>query len=115
MELERPTNAVPTALTSVRDADPCLLSPTSALERIADSNQTSREVRKVPIVLKKSFLDDERNFLGPLMRFARGDVRGHIVLHKNDHGPSYRPYRPLQRSRRLKIDLREIFEVVRFS
>jgi hypothetical protein len=25
-------------------------------------------------VLKKSFLGDERNFLGPLMRFARGDV-----------------------------------------
>jgi hypothetical protein len=49
------------------------------------------------------------------MRFERGDVRDHIVLHKNDHGPSYRPYRPLQRSRRLKIDLREIFEVVRFS
>jgi hypothetical protein len=31
----------------LRDADPCLLSPTSALERIADSNQTSRQVRKV--------------------------------------------------------------------
>jgi hypothetical protein len=31
------------------------------------------------------------------MRFERGDVRDHIVLHKNDHGPSYRPYRPLQR------------------
>jgi hypothetical protein len=30
-------------------------------------------------VLKKSFLADERNFLGPLMRFARGDVRDHIV------------------------------------
>ena len=32
----------------LRGADPCLLSPTSALERIADSNQTSRQVRKVP-------------------------------------------------------------------
>jgi hypothetical protein len=31
------------------------------------------------IVLKKSFLADERNFLGPLMRFAFGDVRDHIV------------------------------------
>jgi hypothetical protein len=30
-------------------------------------------------VLKKSFLADERNFFGPLMRFARGDVRDHIV------------------------------------
>jgi len=27
-------------------------------------------------VLKKSFLGDERNFLGLLMRFIRGDVRG---------------------------------------
>ena len=43
----------------------------------------------MPIVLKKSFLGDERNFLGPLMRFARGDVRDHIVSHKIDHEPSY--------------------------
>jgi hypothetical protein len=66
------------------------------------------------IVLKKSFLGDERNFLGPLIRFARGDVRVH-VSHKNDHGPSYRRYRALQRSRRLRINSREIFDVVRFS
>jgi hypothetical protein len=32
----------------LRDADPCLLLPTSALERITDSSQTSRQVRKVP-------------------------------------------------------------------
>ena len=32
----------------MHDADPCLLSPTSALERITDSSQTSRQVRKVP-------------------------------------------------------------------
>jgi hypothetical protein len=38
-------------------------------------------------VLKKSFLTDERNCSGPLMRFARGDVRDDIVSHKNDHGP----------------------------
>jgi hypothetical protein len=42
------------------------------------------------ILLKKSFLADEQNFSGPLMRSARGDVREHIVLYKNDHGPSYR-------------------------
>jgi hypothetical protein len=47
-------------------------------------------VRKVPIVLKKSFSGDERNFLGPLMRFAHGDVRDHIVSPKNGHRPSYR-------------------------
>ena len=46
------------------------------------------EVRFVPIVLKKSFWDDDQNFQGPLMRFARGDMRDHIVSHKNDHGPS---------------------------
>ena len=27
------------------------------------------------------------------MRFARGDMRDHIVLHKNDHGASYCRYR----------------------
>jgi hypothetical protein len=45
------------------------------------------------------------------MRFARGDVRDHIVSHKNDYGPSYRSYRALQRQRRLKINFREIFGV----
>jgi len=60
----------------------------SALPLRADIAQCSRNVRFVPIVLKKSFSPDERNFLGPLMRFARGDVRDHIVSHKNDHGPS---------------------------
>jgi hypothetical protein len=40
------------------------------------------------IVLKKSFFGDERNFLEPLMRFTRGDVRDHIDLSKIDHGPS---------------------------
>jgi hypothetical protein len=50
------------------------------------------DVRKVPIVLKKSFLGDGQNFLGPLMRLASGYVRDHIVSHKNDHGPSYRRY-----------------------
>jgi hypothetical protein len=49
------------------------------------------------IVLKKSFLADERNFRRPLMRFVLGDVRDLIVLHKNDHGPSDRPYSALQR------------------
>jgi hypothetical protein len=49
------------------------------------------------------------------MLFARGDVRVHILSQKNDHGPSYRRYRALQRSRRLRINSREIFGVVRFS
>jgi hypothetical protein len=48
------------------------------------------------IVLKKSFLDDARNFLELLMRFARGDVRELIVSHKIDQGPSYRRHEALQ-------------------
>jgi hypothetical protein len=62
----------------------------SALPLKPDIAEYGRHVRFVPILLKKSFLADEQNFSGPLMRSARGDVRDHIVLHKNDHGPSYR-------------------------
>ena len=53
-------------------------------------------VRLVPIVLQKSFWADQRKFLGPLMRFARGDVRDHIASSKIDHGPSYKRYGVLQ-------------------
>ena len=66
-------------------------------------------------MLQKSFLGDERNFLGPLMRFVCGDVRDLIVSHKTDHGPAHRRYRALQQWRSLKICFREIFGVVRFS
>src|SRR5712664_3821043 len=68
-----------------------------------------------PIVLKKSFLGDEQNFLEPLMRLASGDVRDHIFSHKNDHGPSYRRYGALLRWRRQKINFRRVFGPVRFS
>jgi hypothetical protein len=34
-------------------------------------------------------LGDERNFLGPLMRFARGNVGDQIVSRKNSHRPPY--------------------------
>src|ERR1700724_3299823 len=74
-----------------------------------------RHISTLPILLQKSFLADEQNFIGALMRFARGDVSDHIVSHKNDHGPSWRRYRPSQRQRRLKINFREIFGVVRIS
>ena len=37
-------------------------------------------LRFAPILLKKSFLADEQNFSGPLMRSAGGDVRDHIAL-----------------------------------
>jgi hypothetical protein len=39
------------------------------------------------------------------MRFARGDMRDHIVSHKNDYGASYRRYGVLQRRIRLKNQL----------
>jgi hypothetical protein len=45
-------------------------------------------VRFWSIVLKKSFLGDERNFKGPLMRIAGGDVGDHVVAPKIDHGSS---------------------------
>ena len=48
------------------------------------------------------------------MRFARGEVRDHIVSHKNDHGASYRRYSVLP-WHWLKINFCEIFGVVRFS
>src|SRR5712671_4478552 len=68
-----------------------------------------------PIVLQKSFWGDERNFLEPLMRFTRGDVRDHIDSSKIDHGPSYCRRRALRQQERLRIDFREILRVVRFS
>jgi hypothetical protein len=87
----------------------------SALPLKPDIAEYGRHVRLVPIVLQKSFLAGDGNFLEPLMRFARGDVTVHIGSHKNDHGPPYPSYRALQRRRRLKIDFREIFGVARFS
>jgi hypothetical protein len=49
------------------------------------------------------------------MRFARGDMRDHIDLCKNDHGASYRRHGVLQWWSRQKINVCEIFGVVRFS
>ena len=66
-------------------------------------------------MLQKSFWVDQRKFLGPLMHFALGDVRGHIISRKTDHGPAYRRYGPLQRQILIKIDFREILGIVRFS
>jgi hypothetical protein len=47
------------------------------------------DVASWQILLQKSFWAGERKFLEPLMRFARGDVRDHIVSYQNDHRPSY--------------------------
>jgi hypothetical protein len=49
------------------------------------------------------------------MRFARGDVRDHVVSYKNDHRPSYQPQRTLRTQWCLTIDFRESFRDVRFS
>jgi hypothetical protein len=49
-------------ITRLRDADPCLLSPTFALERIADLTRTSRQVRKtVEDIFSPSLCDASRN------------------------------------------------------
>jgi hypothetical protein len=53
----------------------------------ADMANRGCDVRCVPIVLKKSFWGDERNFLELLMRFTRGEVRDHIDSSKIYHGP----------------------------
>jgi hypothetical protein len=66
-------------------------------------------------VLQKSFWGGDQNFSGPLMPFARGDMRDRIVLHKNDHGASYGRYVVLQWWSRLRISFCEIFGVVQFS
>ena len=67
------------------------------------------------ILLQKSFWGDDQNFSGPLMPFARGDMRDHIVSHKNDHGASYGRFAVLQWWSRQKISFCEIFRVARFS
>src|SRR5450755_5004612 len=93
----------------------CDVRAMSGLPPKATEQRTSWEVSNVPILLQKSFWGDDQNFSGPLMRFARGDMGDHIVSHKNDHGPSYRPYRALEREERLRIDFREIIGAARFS
>jgi hypothetical protein len=75
----------------------------------------NRNDRFWQILLQKSFWRDDRKLSGPLVRFARGDMRDHIVSRRNDHGASYRSYGVLQWRSRLKINVCEIFGVVRFS
>jgi hypothetical protein len=59
----------------------------SASPPTTDMAARGLDVRKVPILLQKSFRGGERKFLEPLMRLARGDVRDHIASSKIDHGP----------------------------
>src|SRR5258708_322307 len=88
---------------------------TSAVPPTADIAGQRGHVRKVRILLQKSFWGAERKFLEPLMRLAPLDARDLIVSQKNDHRPSYWRYGALQRWSCLKYCFREIFGVVRFS
>jgi hypothetical protein len=57
-----------------RRFDP-LLAP-SDLPPTPDTPLHRTKPRYVPILLQKSFWDDEKLFPGPLMRFVRGNVKG---------------------------------------
>jgi len=50
-----------------------------SLSAICGLKSDGVQVRKVPILLQKSFWDDERKFSKALARIARGDVRDHIA------------------------------------
>ena len=50
----------------------------SGSRHLAD-NSIFSNARFAPIMSKKSFLADKRNFLRPLMRFALGDMRDVIA------------------------------------
>jgi hypothetical protein len=93
----------------------CDVRAMSGLPPKATEQRTSWEVSNVPILLQKSFWGDDQNFSGPLMRFARGDMRDHIVSHKTNHGASCWRYGILRFRSRLKINICETFGVVRFS
>src|SRR5258708_35891330 len=88
---------------------------TAALDRSLTASSAAPRSAFPSIVLQKSFWGDEQKFLEPLMRFACGDMRDHIVSYQNDHRPSYWRRRALRQQERLSIDFREIFRVVRFS
>src|SRR5467141_979 len=86
------------------------LRPLSTLtDRFADT-----DVAFGSILLKKSFLADERNFLAPLVRPTRGDVRDHIDSHKSDRRSSYLSYRGLQRRKQRKTDFARFSERLNF-
>jgi hypothetical protein len=68
----------------------------------SDRMRTS-DFRYWRIVLKKSCWGGDQCFSGPLMRFARGDLRGPHRFTQNDHGASYGRYAVLQWWSRLKI------------
>jgi hypothetical protein len=66
-------------------------------------------------MLKKSFGGGGRNFLEPLTRFARDDVRDLFASQKTDYGPLYQRYGASQRWDCPKISICEVLGVLRFS
>ncbi len=107
----------------VRSVRPDTLGCRRHLERVAAALSVvshavplrSCEGRLWRILLKKSFGGGARNFLEPLMRFERDDVRDLVESQKNGHGLSYRCYGASRRWSCLKISICEFFGVVRFS
>src|SRR5271163_2008369 len=91
---------------------PCRL---SILFRAASINGAGPNVSVGSILLKKSFGGRGRNFLEPLMRSVRSDVRDLVAFQKNDHRPSRRRYGACQRRRCPKTSSCEIFGVAQFS
>jgi hypothetical protein len=69
----------------------------------------------VPIVLKKFFLGDERNFLGPVMRFVRGDVREPHCFAQKRPRTIVSALQSVAAVEAAKISFRKIFGIVRFS
>jgi hypothetical protein len=63
----------------------------------------------------KVFLGWRTNFLGPLMRYERDDVRDHIVCRKNDYETSYALYGVSQRWKSPKSKSRLVFVPARSS
>jgi hypothetical protein len=64
------------------------------LGSLSDSNQEENALTSaLRDTVEKVFFGWWTKFLAPLVRFARGDVRGHIVSQKKDHQPSYPRYR----------------------
>jgi hypothetical protein len=66
-------------------------------------------------VLKKSFLGDERNFLGPLMRSARDDVRGPHRFAQKRPPTIGSALQIISAAETSGINFGEILGVVRFS
>jgi hypothetical protein len=88
----------------------------SALHRKADSSQTSRHDRFVPIALKESFLGDERKILGPPMRFALQDVKDPLRFIQNKPGTFVAALQGAAAAKGvLEINFRENFGVAGFS